>query len=1185
MKKLCVLACALLGAAMGLNGQVAGRVTGSVLDVSGSGVPGATVSLQLPGSGSNVYTTTTSPSGDFTILTVNPATYDLAVEAKGFIKKVVANLKVDSNRSTDVPQIKLEVSAVTTTVEVSASQLSVDTSSAVVSTSIARSQIQNLPTMNRSPLAFLQTQAGINNARGNTTVNGQRSTYVNVTVDGINVQDNFIRTNDVDFLPNMLLLDQVAEVTVVSSNASASSMGGSAQIQFVTPSGTNSFHGSGYWSNRNNYFAANTWFGNQAGTARPFLNQNQVGGSLGGRIIKNKTFFYTNYEAFRLKQQTAQNHTVLTPDARNGIFTYLVGGAPQKLNILQAAGLSVDPQVANILKNVPSIINNYNVGDSTGSVLRNTAGYLFNKRNNRTRDNVTIKGDHMLSTRNQFTVTHTWNRDILDRPDQDPSYSLVPNVANDSGVRLLSAAWRSSPKANFTNEARFGFNWAPAPFLASGEVPEYFVGGTVFTNPTNPFRTQGRNTDTYNFSDNAHWVHGAHTVSFGFQSQVLRIEQYNDAGITPTYSLGIGTGNTGLATAQLPGGSSADLTSANNLLATLAGYITSATQTFNAADRTSGFAKGAGNVRHNRFDNYALYAEDAWRVRRNLTLTLGLRWDYYTPVDERDSLALLPVLKNNNVISTLLDPNSTLDFAGASIGKPWYKSDRNNFAPNIGLAWDPTGEGKWSIRSGYALAYVNDNTLRAVDNSQGTNAGLQQGVTRSGLSGRLGAGVPAIAAPAFKVPRSLADNYALNSQAAAAMPSPDMVTPYVQQWHLSVQRSVKNWLIDARYVGNHSTKSMRGFDYNQVIISQLLPDFLKARNNGFLAQAAGGSFNPAYNANIPGSQPIPFFSQLGSGGLLTNATIIGHLQTGSVGELASTYQINALNGSVNFFANPNILGANALTNYSNATYNAFQLDVTHRFSSGMQFQGNYVFSKVMSDAGGEQQTNFEPFLDINNGKIEKSRVSGSDLTHVLKFNGLYELPFGIGKRFNPGSRVLSRIVSGWNIAGIVTEQSGSPFSVTSTRGTLNRAGRSGNNTASTTLNKAALDQIFRLEMTGNGPFFVPQSVRGADGRAVAADGAAPFNGQVFFNPGPGTLGVLQRNYFSGPWIFNMDAKVSKMTQIREGHTLELRMDSTNIFNKPTWFVGDQSINSTTFGKITGTFFGRRLVQFALYYRF
>jgi hypothetical protein len=181
--------------------------------------------------------------------------------------------------------------------------------------------------------------------------------------------------------------------------------------------------------------------------------------------------------------------------------------------------------------------------------------------------------------------------------------------------------------------------------------------------------------------------------------------------------------------------------------------------------------------------------------------------------------------------------------------------------------------------------------------------------------------------------------------------------------------------------------------------------------------------------------------------------------------------------------------------------------------------------------------------------------------------------------------VLSRIASGWRFSSILTEQSGTPFGVLSGRGTLNRAARSGSETANTSLTKSQLDGLFGVQMTGNGPFFVPQSIKGSDGRAVAADGAAPFSGQVFSQPVAGNIGSLQRNYFSGPWVFDMDASISKLTKIKERHSLELRMDSTNIFNHPTWSIGNQTITSTNFGKITSTFFGRRLVQFAMYYRF
>src|SRR6185312_7659154 len=156
---------------------------------------------------------------------------------------------------------------------------------------------------NRSPQGFVLTQPGVtSNAGTDAVINGMRPSFVNVTFDGINIQDNFIRTNDVTYSPNMLLLDQVAEITVSTSNAATSAGAGSSQIAFTSPSGTNTIHGSAYWSNRNNAYSANSWFSNQAGVKPAFLNQNQVGGYLGGAVIKNKLFYYGNYEAYRLKQ-------------------------------------------------------------------------------------------------------------------------------------------------------------------------------------------------------------------------------------------------------------------------------------------------------------------------------------------------------------------------------------------------------------------------------------------------------------------------------------------------------------------------------------------------------------------------------------------------------------------------------------------------------------------------------------------------------------------------------------------------------------------------------------------------------------------------------------------------------------------------------------------------------------------
>src|SRR5216684_4948890 len=480
--------------------QVTGRLSGSVTDSSGAAIPNATVNLLLTGGKQPVLTTVTTPEGLYSFTNVRPETYDMTVESAGFLKYSLRGVKVEPARETSLPKLQLEVAAVTASVDVTADVQTVQTSNSEVATTVTNEQVRRLPTLDRDPVSLITTQAGVSSGNGDVVINGTRSSFSNVTLDGINIQDNFLRGNGLTFQPNLLLLDQVSEFTISTSNTNATVGGGSSQVTLSTPSGGNTYHGAGYWYNRNNALAAGAWFDNKDGIPKAFLNQNQLGGSLGGHIIKDKLFFYTNYEAFRNRQHIATDRTILTDSARKGIFTYRdQAGAARQVNILQAAGVTLDPVVQGLIAQIPGPdkINNFRAGDSSPSLLRNTAGYSFSARENRTRDNLTLRGDYNLSTKHAFATSYLWNRDIVDRPDAANDYAVAATVVNMNHAHFLSSSWRWNPSARLVNEVRGGFNLAPGDFISSQKFPSYFVGGLSFSNPVNTFQDQGRAADTY----------------------------------------------------------------------------------------------------------------------------------------------------------------------------------------------------------------------------------------------------------------------------------------------------------------------------------------------------------------------------------------------------------------------------------------------------------------------------------------------------------------------------------------------------------------------------------------------------------------------------------------------------------------------------------------------------------------
>jgi hypothetical protein len=234
-------------------------------------------------------------------------------------------------------------------------------------------------------------------------------------------------------------------------------------------------------------------------------------------------------------------------------------------------------------------------------------------------------------------------------------------------------------------------------------------------------------------------------------------------------------------------------------------------------------------------------------------------------------------------------------------------------------------------------------------------------------------------------------------------------------------------------------------------------------------------------------------------------------------------------------------------------------------------QANYTFSKALTDAG-DSADRFDPYLDALNARQERARAE-FDLTHAFKLNFVWS------PSFDQLTGEFGKLAADWTFSGIATWQSGSPFSILSGRGTLNRTDRSSRNTATTLLTQDELDQLVGLRRGNEGPSIIASSaINPADGTGVSADGAAPFPGQVFFHPSAGSLGTLQSRTFSGPAVFDLDLALERSVPLGEARSVRFGARVANVLNRPGFFAGSQRLDSPQFGRLTSTLVGGRVVE-------
>ena len=1167
MKRFIFILLTLCLSGVGALAQNTGSLVGTVSDPSGV-VPGATVVVTDNATGRE-RTVTTSDSGAFNVPQLETGIYTVKVSAPGHKTFTATDLKIDVGKDYTL-NATLEVGEISENVVVVAGADIINASSGELSTTVTPRQIVELPLNGRNPLSLILLQAGTSsNSAQNTTINGQRSSFTNITRDGINVQDNFIRANAVDFIPDRPNVDDTGEFTIITQNAGAELGNGASQVQLVTPRGSNEFHGAGYWYNRNSKFAANSFFNNFSRVDRPFLNRNQFGGKLGGPLpipvfgeggraaIKDKAFFFVAYEGFRLRQSGNFNRTILLPNARSGIFTWRdTTGAVRTANIFTlAAGLpgapptGIDPLIASrILARVPTTGNNPTLGDQL-----NTTGFTLTRQQNQDREGLTTRLDFDFTSKSTLNFVYSYKKELLFRTDVDAQqggaaccYTQVPFGFQDAHTKFIATAWRWAPTAAFTNEVRGGWQRSDPTFGNNGEAQDFFIQIPLINNPESQFQAQGRDTDIYNIQDNAVWVKGSHSFRFGGQFQAFRASPFGPgafgAPFRPNYTLGGGTTPSFSVTSfnaaagcDLATGvnciNTAQVGAANGLLALLGGLVGSANQTFTADNQTGPLA-AVPPSRQLFFEHYSFYAADQWRAHPTLTLNFGLRYELFMPIREPNGLALEPVLQGGDIMATILNPVGTYDFVGTNNGGTnFFKTDKNNFAPVISFAWSPNfknnllnslmpGEGRTVIRGGYRMSYVNDEFIRAADNALAGNAGLTQGLSATG-NFRLNA-LPTFTAPALTVPRTFAQNnaLALNFGTVFAI-DPNLQVPRTNEFNIGIEREI-GWqtAFEIRYVNGASNNLVRGLDFNQVRLNPaFLADAERARQNRALG------LNANCSAATPGCQPLqvlnqaPFNNSVFGNPLLFSNTL-NPIDAGTPGELAAVYiaTFRLAGASQIFLANPGTGVADLLLNGAKFRYNALQTEIRRRFADGLSFQANYTFQKSLTDAPGTGQTRFEPRIDNAQPDLEYA-IADTDTTHVFNLNTIYELPFGRGKRFGTdASGFVDCVIGGWQLTSILRIDSGAPMSITDPRGTLNRGARSGRQTANTNLTK---DQVKALI----GTFRTPCGIFGIDPAVINLDLAQCQNGLIRPRQPGTTAGVAALGFgqgtFPGQVFFNV----------------------------------------------------------------
>lgn len=1129
MKLLQLSALAAILAGVACAQTFSGSVLGSIQDPTGAAIANAAVTAI--NTETNARTEGKSAvDGKYLLTPLPPGPYRLEANAAGFKKFVQDGIILQVQQQARV-DIRLAVGELTESVTVTADASTVEATTSTIGKVVSNKAIVELPLNSRNIYSLIYLTPGVAGSIGNNynsmsyTINGARSSYMETLIDGATASHPTVQGyTGISAFPSV---DAIGEFKVLGSSYAAEyGRSAGSVLNVVYKSGTNNFHGSAYEFLRNSVLDANSFFSNARRVPLSSFKRSQFGGTLGGPVKHDRTFFMSSFEGLRQRSFSSRTTTVPTPLERSGDFSRTFASGNRAVMIFDPFSTRANPSGSGYIRDQfpRNVIPANRINTVAQNVLRymplpNTTGAAFTNANNYYNSGSASLNIDQIDGRfdHNFTASHRMFVRVSKRnQDDEPAVQFPKDIAVAEGriiqrnrmwngvldytstvnaTTIVTARVSYARSLYFYENQGLGFRASslglpPALDTAGGLImfPRFTIAGySTLGNTDNRYNAFM----TYTAVASLTKIRGAHSWKFGYEGRMIRVNNREsrstsgDFGFTSAFTQGP---NPNQAASDRGNGV------ASLLLGTGSGSLI---QAFKDAAAQSFYI--------------AFYAQDDWRVTNRLTLNLGVRYDLDTPRTERfnrmnyfDPTAKSPLAA---VVPGMPGLEGGLVFVGVD-GRPrtQYRIDRNNFAPRFGFAYQLTEN--TAIRGGWGTFFaVSPQQAHGTVGPFGFRTqtpwvGSVDGITPNDL---LTNPFPR----GFTAPPGASQGLLTQAGANIQAPVQDTMTPYSMQWNLDVQRKLPGGiLLETAYVGTRGLQLSRNNE-SGLSLNQIDPQYM------------------VLGSRLNDQVPNPFFGIVNSG-VLANAKV-------SRGQLLRPY--------------PQFTDVIPLySSGSSSTYHALQVSFNKRFSKGVQFEGSYTKAKAI-DNGMRHQNSYD---------IRASRcLADYDIAQRFVVGYIYELPIGRGRRIGGNwSRPVNLLLGGWQINGITTYQSGTPLGISANNvaGLGNPMGNANNNGRSGKLTGDIHQRLSRY-----------------------------FDTSVFSQPAPFTFGNASMRVadIRSPGARNWDLSLFKEFQIRENLKSQFRGEFLNAFNTVRFSGPNTSVTSNQFGVISGQANAPRQIQFGL----